>query len=54
MSCAKKDEPLELPFGLWTRLGARNHVLGEGQDSPEEGAIFFGGGVSVPIMSTVK
>ena len=24
---AKTAEPIEMPFGLWTRVGPRNHVL---------------------------
>jgi len=24
---AKKAEPIEVPFGLWTRVGRRKHVL---------------------------
>jgi len=27
MSCAKTDEPIEMPFVLWARVGLRNHVL---------------------------
>ena len=27
MSCAKTAEPIEMPFGLWTRDGPRKHVL---------------------------
>jgi len=27
VSPAKTDEPTEMPFGLWTRVGPRNHVL---------------------------
>jgi len=27
MSPAKTAEPIEMPFGLWTRVGQRNHVL---------------------------
>jgi len=27
VSCAKIAEPIEMPFGLWTRLGSRQHVL---------------------------
>jgi len=27
MDCAKTDEPIEMPFGLWTRVGQRKHVL---------------------------
>ena len=26
MSCAKTAEPIEMPFGLWTRVGPRKHV----------------------------
>ena len=25
--CAKTAEPIELPFGLWARMGPRNHML---------------------------
>jgi len=28
MSCAKAAEPIELPFGTWTRVGPGNHALG--------------------------
>jgi len=27
VSCAKMAEPIEMPFGLWTRVGMRMHVL---------------------------
>ena len=27
MSCAKTAEPIEMPFGLWTRMGQRKNVL---------------------------
>ena len=33
MSPAKKAEPIEMPFGLWTRVGPGNHVLDGGPDS---------------------
>ena len=26
VSCAKTAEPIEMPFGLWTLVGSRNHV----------------------------
>jgi len=32
-------EPIEVPFGIWTQMGARNHVLGEGPDLPRGGAV---------------
>ena len=25
--CAKAAEPIEMPFGLWARMGPRNHVI---------------------------
>jgi len=28
--CAKMAEPIKMPFGLWARMGSRNHVLGGG------------------------
>jgi len=27
VSCARKVEPIEMPFGLLARMGPRNHVL---------------------------
>jgi len=27
VSCVKTTEPIEMPFGLWTRVGRRKHVL---------------------------
>jgi len=40
VSCAKMAEPIKVPFGLWTRVGPRNHVHGIwGPDPPREGAI---------------
>ena len=32
MSPAKTAEPIDMPFGLWTQLGARNHVFDRGTD----------------------
>jgi len=34
VSPAKTDEPIEMPFGLWTRVGPRDHVLCGGPDPP--------------------
>jgi len=36
---AKTAEPIDIPFGLWTRIGSRNHVLDGGPDPMHEGAI---------------
>ena len=30
ISCAKTAEPIEMPFGIWTRVGQRNYALGGG------------------------
>ena len=35
-SRAKPAEPIEMPFGLWTRLDPRNHVFGGGPGFPQE------------------
>jgi len=32
-SCAKMAEQVEKPFGIWTQMDQRNHVLGGGLDS---------------------
>jgi len=32
VSPAKMDEPIEMLFGLWARMGNRNHVLDGGPD----------------------
>ena len=40
LSSAKTDEPIEMPFGFWTRLGPGNHILDGGPDPPEERAIW--------------
>jgi len=34
VSPAKMDEPIEMLFGLRTRVGSRNHVLYEGPHPP--------------------
>jgi len=36
----KTSEPIEMLFAMWTRVGPRNHVLGDGLDSAGEGAIW--------------
>ena len=44
VSPAKTAEPIEMPFGLRTPVGPRNHVLDEGPDPSWEGAILRGKG----------
>jgi len=43
----KMDAPIEMPFGLRTRVGPRNHVLDGGPDPPWEGAILRGKGATI-------
>jgi len=38
VSRAKTLEPIEMQFGLRTRVGPGNHVLDGGPDTPWEGA----------------
>jgi len=40
VSCAKMAEPMEMPFGLWTRVSPRKHVVDGCPDPPYEAAIF--------------
>jgi len=39
VSCAKTDELIEVPFGMWTQMGSKNPVLG-GSDPSRKGAIW--------------
>ena len=32
MSCAERAGPIEMPFGVWTRVGPRNNKFGKGPD----------------------
>ena len=47
--CAKMAEPIEMAFGLWARIGPRNHVLDGDPDHPVgrgnfgERSVFCGG-----------
>jgi len=42
VSRTKTAEPIEMPFGLSTRVGPGNHILHAGRDPTWEGAIFRG------------
>jgi len=51
-SCAKTDEPIEMPFGMWTHGSRRNRMLGEGPDPPpthKQVAHFGEGGLDMPL-----
>jgi len=45
VSCAKTAEPIEMPFGLWARVGSKNHVLDGVQIPLCKGTIFRGEGI---------
>ena len=36
---AETDEPIEMPFGSWTRVGSGNNTLDWGSDPPREEAV---------------
>jgi len=40
VSLAKTDEPIEMPFGLWTWVGRWNHVLDGGPDPHRKGGFW--------------
>jgi len=52
MSCAKMAEPIEMPFGLRTWMGPRNHVLDGGSD-PSMGRSNFKGEIEWHIVNGV-
>jgi len=43
VSPAKTAEPIEMPFGLWTLVGPRDHILDGGPDPPMGRGNFEGG-----------
>ena len=47
MSSAKTTEAIMMPFGFWTRVGPRNHVLDDGGPDPHvTGAVLMGEGAA--------
>jgi len=49
VSPAKTAEPIEMPFGLRTRVGPVNQILDGGTDLPWEGAILRVGERNAPL-----
>ena len=49
MSCAKTAEPIEMPFGLWTRMGRRDHVLDGGPETLRDVAMATNLGTNIAI-----
>jgi len=50
VNLAKTAEPIEMPFGLRTWLGPRDHVLDGGSDPPMGMGKFGGGENGRPIV----
>jgi len=48
-SVQKMPEPIEIPFGLWARMGPRNHVLDRSPDPLWGGAVFWERGVHCKV-----
>jgi len=40
MSCANTAKLIEMPFGVWTSMGRKNHIQGGSLDLPGEGTIW--------------
>jgi len=53
VSPAKTAEPIEIPFGMWTRAGPRNRVLDGVQITTREGANMRGK-VADPTVHVLK
>ena len=49
MSCVKTADPIEMPFGMLSRVGSRKHVLDGVRISHAEGQ--FCGGKGRPIVT---
>jgi len=54
VSRVKTTEPIEMPFGLWTQVGPRNHVLDRDSDPPYQGAILRSKGVARSKISELS
>jgi len=44
---AKTAEPIEIPFGMWTRVGPVNYVLDRSPDLPRVGVFLRGNDVGI-------
>ena len=53
MSCAETAELIDLLFGLWTRVGPRNHVLDGGPAMLREVAMATNFGLQFAIIGFV-
>jgi len=47
VNCAKAAEPIDMPFGFWTRMGPSNHVLDGGPDPHGKGQFWW---IGAPIV----
>jgi len=53
VSYAETAEPIEMPFGMSTGVGLKNHAYGGGLDPPREGALLRGHTSGYPDLSVV-
>ena len=53
MSCAKTAKPIEMPFGLWARMGGRSHVLDGGPEVLRDVAMATNFGTQFAIIGFV-
>jgi len=53
-SPVKTAKPIEMLFGLKTRVGPGNHVLDGGPDPSTEGAILRGRGIPLQSIGTLQ
>jgi len=49
--CAKTTEPIEVPIGLWTRMGRKHHVLHGRSGSPMGRAILVDRGAHCKVYA---
>jgi len=57
-SPAKMDEPIEMPFWVWTRVGPRNHIFDGGSATLRKGTLWWRGHSGAyrtcPAVDTLK
>jgi len=54
VSCEKKVEPIEMPFGLFSRMGPRNHVLDGSPQVLRDVAMATNYGTKIAITGFVR
>jgi len=54
VSCAKTAEPMEMPFGLWARMGPRNQVFHGSPEVPRDVAMATNFGTNIAITGFLR